>query len=186
MYDVSIDDIVRENRLKSANMLEKGQKLRIPHAAPVRPVITLYPSKKWKYIIIHHSATDQGSALGFDRSHEARGFKGLGYDFVIGNGTANRADGQIETSSRWTKQQDGAHCRAGSMNCQGIGICLVGNFNNEQVSRKQMESLVYLVNKLRKYYNIPKNRILGHCQVKGAQTDCPGKKFPWNEFWKKL
>jgi len=189
MYDVSIADIARENRLNNANSLEKGQKLKISKAAPVRPVVTLYKSKKWKYIIIHHSATDAGSALGFDRSHHARGFnRGLGYDFVIANGTASKLDGQIEVSPRWTKQQDGAHCKAAGMNHKSIGICLVGNFSrkNERVSEKQMDSLIYLVNRLRKYYKIPKKNILGHGQVKGARTECPGTYFPWTEFKTRL
>ena len=186
MYDVSIDDIVRANNLRNADSLKKGQKLDIPHAAPLKPVITLYPSTKWKYIIIHHSATDAGSALGFDKSHQQRGFNGLGYHFVIGNGTSNRDQGQIETSPRWTKQEDGAHCKAGHMNCQAIGICLVGNFSKGNVSKKQLDSLVYLVNKLRKYYNIPKSNIMGHGQVKGAKTECPGTNFPWKEFRNRL
>ncbi|MBU1087687.1 MAG: N-acetylmuramoyl-L-alanine amidase [Candidatus Omnitrophica bacterium] len=187
MYDVSIEHIVRENKLKNSSMLEKGQRLNISQAAPVRPVVTLYPSKKWKYIIIHHSATDSGSALGFDKSHQARGFnRGLGYDFVIANGTADKLDGQIEVSPRWIKQEDGAHCKAGNMNCRAIGICLVGNFSQERVSLKQIDSLIYLVNRLRKYYKIPKKNILGHGQVKGANTECPGSKFPWADFKSKL
>ena len=72
------------------------------------------------------------------------------------------------------------------MNDRGIGVCLVGNFSNEKVSAKQMNSLVFLVNKLRKYYKIPKNGILGHGQVVGANTECPGKKFPWRTFKRKL
>lgn len=187
MYDVSIEHIVRENKLKNSGVLEKGQRLKISQAAPAQPVVTLYPSKRWKYIIIHHSATDSGSSLGFDKSHQARGFeRGLGYDFVITNGTANKLDGQIEVSPRWIKQETGAHCKAGNMNSKAIGICLVGNFNQDRVSAKQMDSLVYLVNRLAKYYKIPKSNILGHGQVKGANTDCPGNKFPWADLWRKL
>lgn len=77
---------------------------------------------------------------------------------------------------------DGAHCKAGNMNSRGIGICLVGNFNIDNVSPKQMDSLVYLVNTLSRNYGIPAVNILGHGQVTGARTDCPGKKFPWREF----
>jgi len=187
MYDVSIADIVRANRLKSSSAIKMGQRLRIPRAAPIQSIVTLYPSKKWKYIIIHHSATDAGNALGFHRSHEARGFnRGLGYDFVIDNGSQGKRDGHIEASPRWIKQEDGAHCKAAGMNHKAIGICLVGNFNNHSVTKAQMDSLIYLVNRLRKYYKIPKSNILGHGQVKGARTDCPGKKFPWKEFWNKL
>ncbi|MFA6384420.1 MAG: N-acetylmuramoyl-L-alanine amidase, partial [Candidatus Omnitrophota bacterium] len=63
---------------------------------------------------------------------------------------------------------------------------LVGNFSREKLSVKQLDSLVYLVNLLRKYYNIPRSNILGHSQVPGAATECPGLLFPWSEFKAKL
>jgi len=187
MYDVKVADIMRVNKITQPKKLEMGQRLLIPRAAPIRPVITLYPSRKWKYIIIHHSATDEGDALSINGMHHRRGFKGLGYHFVINNGsTHGKIDGQIEASVRWIKQQDGAHCKASGMNHQGIGICLVGNFSKERVSSSQMDSLVYLVNTLKKYYKIPAGRILGHGQVPGARTECPGNYFPWSEFKSRL
>ncbi|MBU1061464.1 MAG: N-acetylmuramoyl-L-alanine amidase [Candidatus Omnitrophica bacterium] len=187
MYDVKIEDIVKTNKLKSAAVLEKGQTLFIPDAAPLRLVIPLYPSRKWDYIIIHHSATDVGNALSFDYTHSnKRLWKGLGYHFVIDNGTSGKQDGQIEISPRWLHQDNGAHCKADTMNYRGIGICLVGNFNGDRVTQVQMESLVYLVNELKKYYHIPNSHILGHGQVKGANTDCPGKRFPWSTFRSRL
>lgn len=186
MYDVPMVDIQNANNLKDKRQLEKGQSLLIPKAAPVTPVISLYPSKKWKYIIIHHSATDEGNSLCFDRYHSSRGWEGVGYHFIINNGSKGKQDGQIEVSPRWLKQKNGAHCSAGSMNERAIGICLVGNFNDELVSEKQLDALVHLTYKLRKYYNIPSSRIMGHGQVRGAKTDCPGKKFPWREFKRRL
>ena len=186
MYDVRMDDIARANNLRDITALEMGQKLLIPDAMPIRPVVSLYPSTKWKYIIVHHSASDEGNALGIYRAHRSRGWDTVGYDFVIDNGTAGKEDGQIEASPRWIKQLDGAHCKAGNMNSQGIGVCLVGNFSKEDVSQKQMDSLVYLVNILRSYYTIPSQNILGHGQVPGAQTECPGTKFPWSGFYSDL
>ena len=183
MNDVSIEDIVRTNNLKSKSDLNVGQKLRIPNAAPIKPVVPLYQNRKWKYIIIHHSATDQGNALLFNVAHKKRGFwNGLGYHFVIDNGTVGKIDGQVEVSPRWIKQQNGAHCKAGNMNSRGIGICIVGDFTDSKVSRKQMDSLVYVVNLLKSFYRIPKQNIMGHRQVPGAKTECPGKTFPWTEF----
>ncbi len=186
MYDVKIEDIMRANNLRRPKELEMGQRLLIPQAVPLRPVIPLYKSKKWKYIIIHHSATDEGSSLSLFNLHLKRGFSGLGYHFVIDNGTHGKEDGHIEASPRWIKQQDGAHCKASGMNYRGIGICLVGNFSKEKVSKKQMDSLVYLIDVLAKYYNIPIRNIIGHGQVKGAKTECPGKFFPWDKFITKL
>ncbi|MFA5270878.1 MAG: N-acetylmuramoyl-L-alanine amidase [Candidatus Omnitrophota bacterium] len=185
MYNVPIKDISFANNLKTET-LGKGQRLLVPKAAPIIPVIPLYPSKKWKYIIIHHSATDEGSSLYFDRYHLRRGWEGIGYHFVIDNGSKGKQDGQIEVSPRWLKQKNGAHCNADNMNKRSIGICLVGNFNTEFVSTKQLDALVYLTDKLRKYYKIPFNRIMGHGQVRGAKTECPGKKFPWKGFKSRL
>ena len=187
MYDVSMEGIAQINNLKSRTELEIGQRLLISNAAPIRPMVSLYRSSKWKYIIIHHSATDEGNAMYFNIAHYSRGFwQGLGYHFVIDNGTKGKVDGQIEISPRWLKQQNGSHCKAGGMNHKGIGICLVGNFSKEQVLGEQMESLVYLVNTLRDYYNIPVKNILGHGQVPGAKTECPGRNFPWKEFYERL
>ena len=53
---------------------------------------------------------------------------------------------------------------------------------NANLLEKQMAALVYLTEILCRYYKIPGKNILGHCQVPGADTDCPGKLFPWQEF----
>jgi len=186
-YDVSIEDIMRANKLTQKDRLTMGQRLLIPQALPACSIIPLYPSNKWKYIIIHHSATDAGNALAFYNAHKRRGFiHGLGYHFVIDNGSSGKPDGYIEISPRWLKQQDGAHCKASGMNYKGIGICLVGNYSEGDVSEKQMASLVYLVNILRRFYHIPIRNIMGHGQVPGANTECPGKRFPWKSFFSRL
>jgi N-acetyl-anhydromuramyl-L-alanine amidase AmpD len=72
------------------------------------------------------------------------------------------------------------------MNTKGVGICLVGNFQKERLSSKQLDALVYLVDKIRRYYKIPLKNIVGHGHVHGAQTACPGKNFPWREFRRRL
>ncbi|MFH1394591.1 MAG: N-acetylmuramoyl-L-alanine amidase [Candidatus Omnitrophota bacterium] len=186
MYDVDIDAIREINGINDVRDLDIGKKLYIPSAAKRKNVITLYPNKKWKYIVIHHSATDKGNSSRFNNAHLKRGWNGVGYHFIIDNGTCGKDDGQIEMSPRWIKQTEGAHCKAGSMNKKAIGICLVGNFSEDDVSVKQMNSLAYLTNQLRNYYNIPTKNIVGHGQVPGAQTECPGTRFPWQDFWKRI
>jgi LysM repeat protein len=186
MYDVKIEDIMAANKLNN-DAIDMGQELLVPNAAPLRPVIPLYETERWKYIIIHHSATDEGDAFSFYNMHLRRGFwNGLGYQFVIDNGTLGKEDGQIEISPRWLKQQKGAHCKADDMNDIGIGICLVGNFSKERASDKQLDSLAYLVDILMKHYKIPRKNIMGHGQVPGASTECPGLRFSWERFWSKL
>jgi len=187
MYDVSMASIIKVNKINDPSSLKMGQHLFIPSAAPIKPVITLPRSRKWKYIIIHHSATNEGSSLSFHKFHLKRGWdKGVGYHFVVDTKSQGKLDGQIEVTPRWLKQQDGAHTKAADMNTKAIGIALVGNFNIHEVSPKQHESLTHLVNTLRRHYKIPMENILGHKHINGAVTDCPGKKFPWLRFKRNL
>ncbi len=186
-YGVSSDSILKANNIRDFYDIKAGSVLLIPQAYPGKTVIPLFKTNKWQYIIIHHSATDFGNSLFFDKVHLRRGWdRGIGYDFVIDNGTRGKEDGQIEVSPRWIKQIDGAHCKASGMNYKGIGICLVGDFTDTVPTKKQMNSLVRLVNILRKYYRVPASHILGHGQVPDAATECPGKMFPWTEFRTRL
>lgn len=141
-----------------------------------------YLEKRWTAIVIHHSATNYGNAAIFDKWHrEGHNWNGIGYDFVIGNGT-DSPDGAVEVTYRWREQQTGAHCGGTPNNWaneEAIGICLVGNFNNRGPSERQMQSLVKLVRFLQKRYLINKSRIFGHKDTPGARpTECPGGMFP--------
>ncbi len=183
MYGVPAQEIYAANRMRQGDPLRIGQKLVIPNTKTLRHVIPLYPGDHWKYIIIHHTATDIGNAILVNRSHHDRGFwHGLGYHFLIDNGTLGKGDGQIEVSPRWIKQQEGAHCKASGMNSKSIGVALVGNFNDALPTSKQMDSLAYLLKTLMQQYRIAPSQVMGHRDVDGASTDCPGKRFPWSNL----
>ncbi len=139
--------------------------------------------KSWKGIIIHHSLTKQGNAAVFNNYHKNdHNWKGVGYDFVIGNGNGSD-DGQVEVTFRWREQIAGAHTGKTPnnwANVDGIGICLVGDFGKTQPTGKQMRSLAKLIGFLQKRYRIPASRIYGHKDTPGFKkggTKCPGK-FP--------
>jgi len=174
----------------------------LPPAAPPRPLplaITPVPAsglplawrpapgvsvRAWQYIVIHHEASATGSAAYIHKLHQARGWDGLGYDFVIGNGSLS-ADGEVEAGYRWTQQLTGAHARANEnddnrWNLHGIGICLVGDFTKTRPTKRQMDALVKLVRALREEYDIPVSRIVPHRYVRS--TECPGDLFPWDDF----
>lgn len=131
--------------------------------------------RQWKWIVVHHSATSVGAMARFDRDHKAKGWDELGYHFVIGNGTES-GDGQIEVGSRWPKQKHGAHTKTpdNQFNDHGIGICLVGNFEETRPTAKQMAALTRLAAYLSNKYNVAPKSIIGH-KDSGRQTDCPGK-----------
>lgn len=144
-------------------------------------------SSMWQYIIVHHSATAKGNAGIFDAYHRKRGMQnGLAYHFVINNGSYGTSDGGVEVGSRWEKQLHGGHCRQDWVNQHGIGICLVGDFSKSRPSTKQIRSLVSLIEELQNKYNIPRKHIAGHSYVKGEQSECPGKYFPWRDFYAQL
>ena len=138
--------------------------------------------KRWTAIVIHHSATENGNAAIFDKWHrESNHWEGIGYDFVIGNGT-DSGNGEVEVTFRWQRQIPGAHCGGTPGNWaneDAVGICLVGNFNRTSPTSLQMQSLSRLVRFLQNRYGISKSRIYGHNTTPGARvTDCPGKNFP--------
>lgn len=145
--------------------------------------------KEWTAIVIHHSATESGNAAIFDKWHRQGNYwEGVGYDFVIGNGT-NSPDGRVEVTFRWRQQKTGAHCKTPNnwANESTVGICLVGDFNQSVPTTQQMRSLSKLTRFLQRRYGIPKSRIYGHNTTPGANvTDCPGKKFPMAWFKSRL
>ncbi|MHC4249829.1 MAG: peptidoglycan recognition protein family protein [Planctomycetota bacterium] len=134
-------------------------------------------ARKWRYIVIHHSGTDEGSAAAFDRYHRnVRGWKDLAYHFVIGNGRGT-ADGAVEVGPRWKGQRAGAHAGVQKYNSLGIGICLVGNFEKSVPTKKQREALARLLQFLMKRFGVKPADVKRHSDV--VQTKCPGKRFPW-------
>ena len=139
--------------------------------------------RDWEGILLHHSATDSGNMAKFDKEHrEVRGWLGVGYDFVINNGSG-APDGLVETTFRWKEQIQGAHAGAGQKhyNEHWVGICLVGNFNDTRPTARQMASLRRLVRFLQDYCDIPDANIRGHKHVREGPTDCPGSRFPLHE-----
>lgn len=187
IYSVDMATIMRVNHLTNQTQLKKGMKLLIPNTRGPRANIPLYPTTRWTHIVIHHTATDQGSAYSIDGLHRQRGWEnGIGYDFLIDNGTRGKTMGQIEVGPRWIKQVDGAHTKQGDWNKKAIGIAVVGNYSETGLPDKMFDSLNFLVVTLKRFYRIPDQNIVGHRDVPGAATECPGKFFPWNEFKRRI
>ena len=163
---------------------DNGRLRPLPHAAGRAPraVAGTVPAswsppggeRPWRWIVVHHSATHAGGAAEFDRMHRGNGWDELGYHFVVGNGTQTR-DGAVEVGPRWLKQKHGAHAKTGDnrFNELGIGVCLVGDFDHNRPSARQLQSLAVLVAYLMDRYDIPPERVIGHGDTK--PTACPGR-----------
>lgn len=139
------------------------------------------PEKPWRYLIVHHSGTPGGSVESIDAEHrqrtdrDGRPWLGVGYHFVIGNGRG-MVDGAVEPTFRWHEQLHGAHAGAAKYNEQGLGICLVGNFEEHPPTERQERSARDLIRTLRQRYAISPSQVLRHKDLK--DTACPGKLLP--------
>ena len=132
--------------------------------------------RPWRWIVIHHSATENGCADSFDKMHRGKGWDELGYHFVICNGNGG-PDGQVQVGSRWLKQKWGAHAGGtpdNAYNNYGIGICLVGEFTSRPPTEAQLSSLRRLVSFLAERYNVDPACVIGHRDAPGTKTECPG------------
>ena len=150
---------------------------------PWKPAV---PLRDWKHIVIHHTASESGNVETINSAHLARkesktgkAWLGIGYHFLIGNGSG-MGDGEIEPTFRWRQQLHGAHAGVEEYNQHGIGICLVGNFENHRPSTAQLAAVKRLVGVLKSEYRIRSDKVVGHRSVKS--TACPGKLFPLEEI----
>jgi len=173
----------------------KGRVRRTSLNADLRPYLDdstaselLFPARAdrpWKYIVLHHSAHAKGSYEEIDREHrKVLGYEGCGYHFVIGNGTGSD-DGEIEVAQRWINQKNGVHCRnakSSDIDEYGIGICLIGDFEQEKPTPRQIAATRALVAYLSEHYNIAEPKIETHSHVAATPTVCPGKLFPTESF----
>lgn len=126
-------------------------------------------------IIIHCSATKEGidyRLADIDKWHRERGFKMVGYNYVID------LDGQVEIGRPIT--MDGAHCNTSgtsgkAYNKHSIGICYIGGLDKDGNSKDtrtlaQKVAMATLVYRLIEKYPIVE--VLGHRDT-GAKKDCP-------------
>jgi len=146
-------------------------------------------ARSWSRIVVHHTATKRDCCAHIDLAHRRRGWdQGCGYHFVIGNGTMS-GNGETEVGRRWVHQIHGAHTRitgdrTNFWNENGIGVVVVGNFEQQRVSDEQLGALVDLVRKLQARFGISSDHVVRHGEVDA--TMCPGAYFPWAEFKRRL
>ena len=143
--------------------------------------------RRWKYIVIHHSAGDYGNLEFLQQVHRERQkgdpIDAIPYHYIIGNGNGMEM-GKVVAG--WRTQYDiwGMHVSARNIdrNFRGIGICLIGNFEYHKVPGKQYLALVELTKTLMRTYDIKLENINGHGLIAGEATKCPGKNFPIKQF----
>jgi len=132
-------------------------------------------SATWRWITVHHSAMPNPSPLDgslwrsaaavrrIQEAHmQGRDYGDLGYHFMIDPW------GRV-FEGRELKWQ-GAHTR--DRNPGNVGVCLIGNFDNERPTEAALRALRDVVDGFREKYSIPRRNVKGHGEWVG--TRCPG------------
>lgn len=126
-------------------------------------------------IVIHCAATPEGkdfTVKDIDRWHKQRGWKGIGYHWVV------YRDGSVHAGR--PEQEIGAH--ALGFNANSIGVCYIGGCEATQGiagkyrgkdtrTPQQKAALIELVKQLKKKY--PNARVLGHSDLPNVRKSCP-------------
>lgn len=109
-----------------------------------------------------HKDFDRFGLVDIDLWHKQRGFKKVGYHYII------RKTGKIEKGRRDNEQ--GAHCKDNGGNIDSIGICLIGRnvFTDEQ-----MDSLFSLYLALLHEHGITPDQWHGHYELDESGKTCP-------------
>lgn len=140
-------------------------------------------SQRWHYIIVHHSGGTYGNLAFLQKVHRERQprdpIDAMPYHYVIGNGSGMRL-GEVAQDWRTDMHIWGTHVSTGNRdrNFRGLGICLIGNFDQHPVPEPQYRALRNLIITLMQQYGIRIENISGHGLVPGEHTRCPGKHFP--------
>ncbi|MEW5805468.1 MAG: peptidoglycan recognition family protein [Patescibacteria group bacterium] len=126
------------------------------------------PRENVKYLIVHQSATPKAetSFEKIKKFHLKQGMGNIAYHYFI------EANGKLRKGRN--ESTAGTHTKASQMNLKSLGVCLAGDFNYEDPNSEQLEALAKILDFLASKYQIPKNNILGHNEVIGSVTECPG------------
>jgi N-acetylmuramoyl-L-alanine amidase len=131
------------------------------------------------YLIVHQSATDRDTTTfqQIKKFHLYQGMGNIAYQYFI------TADGKIKRGRNELTQ--GTHTKASQMNEKSLGICLAGDFNKQEPTPKQLQSLSSVLKSLVNKYSIPIENILAHREVAGSATECPGDSLnEWLVDWR--
>lgn len=132
------------------------------------------------HLIIHHSKTKDGKTVswGAIRKYHVgeRHWSDIGYHVGV-----ELVHDHYEVLLGRMPYTEGAHCRAGGMNKEALGICVVGDFDNASPPEAQFNLAASVCSWLCHVLNIPVDNIMGHRDYDPKKT-CPGSKFDLDVF----
>lgn len=145
------------------------------------PYIAQKWERDWREVILHHTwkptvkdfeAKPDGAywMSVMDRYHRLKGWKKIGYHFVV------MPNGLIYVGR--TLNEVGAH--TAMQNERGIGVCLLGNFDEEEMPTEQYVTMKFLLAWLLGRFGLHINSLFFHRDF--ANKTCPGKRLDKNEI----
>jgi len=147
-------------------------------------------TQKIENIVIHHSAGPAGCAVEIDRMHrKQRGWTRIGYNAVFLNGypnqrcwKENQRHGWCDGWMEWGRPFDcddvvdadevGAH--AYGWNRKSFGLCMIGGVQEDITPRQLLSIRSFIIHHLLPMTKLPMQAVIGHNEVPGASTLCPG------------
>lgn len=128
------------------------------------------------HIIVHTSDSPYGSVELIREWHLARGWKDIGYHYVVTNGhkRTSRGDAKVYENGmiRHGREENATGAHARGYNARSIGVCLIGKRGNH--SAEQLAALYGLILGLMFRYGIPVENVIGHYETdSGSRKTCP-------------
>lgn len=144
------------------------------------PIPSRLTSARGRYdrITVHHSTflTRELGSMSLEETGDAvhriqlghmgreRSYGDIGYHYLI--------DPKGRAFEGRNLRYQGAHS-SGANNVGNIGICLLGNFEEERPTSAALEALEQLVDQLCKQHKVARSRVYGHQELRA--TECPGR-----------
>ena len=138
-----------------------------------------------QYIVLHHTGVNtskMGEKEHFQALQNATHNK-YGNQFVLqyhhvvgyhGSLFKGQPEKQVCPHVGYDQNENSIH------NWNALGVCCMGNFEEEFMKPSQFQTLVDLLRELKTKYSIPNFHILPHNAI--IPTLCPGEHYPYNEI----
>lgn len=128
-------------------------------------------------IVVHHAAAPRSTTVEQIRDwHTGKSWRDIGYHWLItqpGEVASLHMGRKHDLDDEWEPWEYGAHAKG--HNSHSIGICLVGNYDEEEVPPETLEVLHGWLVALCLRWGLTSEAIRSHGELTGAATACPGR-----------
>jgi N-acetyl-anhydromuramyl-L-alanine amidase AmpD len=138
-----------------------------------------------RYIVIHHTdiaKQEHAEQLSIvNESHKRRGYSLNEYGYNVAYHYFIGTDGELIHTRPDDDRSAHTGCGLGEDRCkegmseineQSIGIVIAGDFEHEQINRRQLQTLKRIVTEKQQEYGIPKENVIPHREA--SPTKCAG------------